>query len=101
VSVTRLDYQELSFCQNEKGLIIYGWCLMSNHLHLIVSVNGLASLSDILSDFKSSPHGKLQQPYRTTTMKVERIGCYGYSDLPVQRIAKTRTTSFGDRIIDQ
>ncbi|MEL7001797.1 MAG: transposase [Bacteroidota bacterium] len=54
---TRKQYAEividsLSFCQKEKGLIIYGWCLMSNHLHLIVSANGFNSLSDILRDFK-------------------------------------------------
>lgn len=26
----------LTFCQKEKGLIIYAWVLMSNHLHAIV-----------------------------------------------------------------
>ncbi len=28
----------LKFCQKEKGLEIYAWCLMTNHLHMIVSV---------------------------------------------------------------
>ncbi len=41
----------LKYCQQEKGLVIYGWCLMSNHLHLIVSAEN-DNLSDILRDFK-------------------------------------------------
>ena len=42
----------LIFCQKEKGLIIYSWCLMSNHLHLIAQAKEDISLSDILRDFK-------------------------------------------------
>jgi len=41
----------LQYCQQEKGLVIYAWCLMSNHLHLIVRAEG-NNLSDILRDFK-------------------------------------------------
>ncbi|MGI8636289.1 MAG: REP-associated tyrosine transposase [Segetibacter sp.] len=43
--------QSLVYCINNKGLKLHGWCIMSNHLHLIVSTaNG--NLSDILRDFK-------------------------------------------------
>lgn len=56
---TREDYRyiiidSLKHCQNEKGLEIYAWCLMTNHLHMIASAkaNGTFSLSDILRDFK-------------------------------------------------
>jgi len=34
-----------------KGLNVYAWCLMSNHLHLVVSARN-ENLSDILRDFK-------------------------------------------------
>lgn len=27
----------LRYCQKERGLYIHGWCLMSNHIHLVVS----------------------------------------------------------------
>ncbi len=56
---TREDYRQiiidsLKYCQKEKGLEIYAWCLMSNHLHLIAAgkENGQFTLSDILRDFK-------------------------------------------------
>jgi REP element-mobilizing transposase RayT len=42
----------LRYCQQQKGLIIYGWCLMSNHLHLLAAANEGFHLSDILRDFK-------------------------------------------------
>ena len=55
----RPDYKHiivdsLRHCQNEKGLELYAWCLMSNHLHLIAAVReeNRYTLSDILRDFK-------------------------------------------------
>jgi REP element-mobilizing transposase RayT len=55
---TRARYREilldsLQYCQKEKGLLIYAWCLMSNHLHLIAGAKHKEpSLSDILRDLK-------------------------------------------------
>ena len=42
----------LKYNQENKGLIIYAWCLMSNHLHLIAEADEKHNLSDILRDFK-------------------------------------------------
>ena len=42
----------LKYCQQHKGLIIYAWVLMSNHLHAIVGTTGENTLSDIWRDFK-------------------------------------------------
>ncbi|WP_258098152.1 REP-associated tyrosine transposase [Marinoscillum pacificum] len=42
----------LKHCQQKKGLELYAWCLMTNHLHLIVSAAEGHNLSDILRDFK-------------------------------------------------
>ena len=44
--------ESLIYCQNNKGLEIYGWCLMSSHLHLIARATGSQSLSEIIRDFK-------------------------------------------------
>ena len=53
---TRKDYRDiildsLRFCQKEKGLLLHSWCIMSNHLHLILSARE-ENLSDLLRDFK-------------------------------------------------
>ena len=40
----------LRYCQKNKGLNIHAWCIMSSHLHLIISSEN--TLSDIMRDFK-------------------------------------------------
>ncbi len=53
---TRQSYRDiilesLKYCQKNKGLEIYGWVIMSNHVHLIVrSAN--YQLSDTIRDLK-------------------------------------------------
>ena len=43
----------LQYCQQQKGLIIHAWVLMSNHLHTIVSsYEENTRISDIWRDFK-------------------------------------------------
>ena len=42
----------LIYCQQNKGLVIHAWCIMSNHLHMIASVNRHQLISDIMRDFK-------------------------------------------------
>lgn len=42
----------LNYCIANKGLEVYCWCLMSNHLHLIACASEDENLSDILRDFK-------------------------------------------------
>jgi putative transposase len=41
----------LNYCLENKGLIIYGWVIMSNHIHLIIGTNDL-ELQYILRDLK-------------------------------------------------
>ena len=47
-----LVVESLKFCQANKGLQIHAWCLMSNHIHLIVSTKEPNTLSDVLRNFK-------------------------------------------------
>jgi REP element-mobilizing transposase RayT len=42
----------LKYCQKEKGLVLFGYCLMPSHLHLIARAEKNFTLSDILRDFK-------------------------------------------------
>jgi len=49
----------LAHCQKSKGLVIFGWCLMTNHLHLIARADGSQNLSEILRDFKKFTSKKI------------------------------------------
>jgi REP element-mobilizing transposase RayT len=44
--------ESLKFCQEKKGLELFAWCLMTNHIHLIIRAKEGFNLSDILRDFK-------------------------------------------------
>ena len=53
---TRKTYRDvvldsLTYCRQQKGLELYGYVIMSNHLHLMVRARN-ENLSDILRDFK-------------------------------------------------
>jgi putative transposase len=52
----RKEYRDIlldniRYCQKEKGLLVHAWCIMSNHVHLIISAKN-NDASDILRDFK-------------------------------------------------
>jgi len=42
----------LKYCQENKGLVLYEYVIMTNHLHLIVRAQEGYKLSQIISDFK-------------------------------------------------
>ena len=44
--------ESLKYCQQHKGLELYAWVLMTNHLHFIAGTNSDNNISDILRDFK-------------------------------------------------
>ena len=43
--------ESIKHCQKEKGLVVYAWCIMSSHVHLIISSNQ-EKPSDIIRDLK-------------------------------------------------
>ena len=54
---TRKEYKHMltnsmNYCIQEKGLIVYGWVIMSNHIHIICRAKEGYRLSEIIRDFK-------------------------------------------------
>ena len=47
-------------CQTERDLMLYAWCLMTNHLHMILSAQK-HDTSEILRDFKKYSSKKIIQ----------------------------------------
>ena len=45
--------ESLKYCQEKKGLKVYAYVIMTNHIHLIVSADGEHDLSSVIKDFKS------------------------------------------------
>lgn len=42
----------LKYCISEKGLNVYAYCIMTNHIHLVVNCNEPFQLKDTIRDFK-------------------------------------------------
>ncbi len=57
-SYRKIIVENLIHCQQHKGLEIYGWVIMTNHVHLLVRSNK-EPLSGILRDFKSFTSKKI------------------------------------------
>lgn len=107
---TRKDYRDIVLdsirhCQEQKGLLLHCWCIMSNHLHLIVSARN-ENLSDILRDFKKFTSKQLiaaiennKKESRKECLPAGRQGCWIYSGSKGNGIAGIRIINSGDRTI--
>ena len=68
---TRIEYKDIlissiAHCQKEKGLIVYGYVIMSNHVHLLMSKeNTDNSFSDIIRDMQESRREWLIEKFRS------------------------------------
>ena len=51
--------ESLKYCQKEKGLNIYAYVIMTNHIHLIVNTRAPFLLKDTIRDFKKFTSKKI------------------------------------------
>jgi len=54
---TRNDYRvilvdSIKYCQQNKGLLVYAWVIMTNHVHLIIGTDGTKQLERIVGSLK-------------------------------------------------
>lgn len=61
---TRNEYKDiliesLEYCQAHKGMEIFAWCIMTNHVHLVFRSIGEQKPEQILGDFKRFTSKKL------------------------------------------
>jgi REP element-mobilizing transposase RayT len=51
-SIRKIVIDSLNFLIEKKNLIIYGYCIMNNHLHMIANTESPYLLKDVMRDFK-------------------------------------------------
>ncbi len=61
---TRKIYKDIllesfTYCRANKGLVLYAYVIMSNHVHLIARAKEGMKLSDIIRDFKAHTHRQM------------------------------------------
>lgn len=57
--------ESLNYCIAEKGLVVYAWVIMSNHIHLIITTRNKENISDIIRDFKKFTSKKIVYAMQT------------------------------------
>lgn len=70
---TRNVYREvvidsLKYCQQHKGLIVHAWCIMSNHVHLIIGTQD-KPMESIVRDLKSFTSRHIRKELEANTQE--------------------------------
>jgi putative transposase len=79
----------IRYCQKEKELELYAWCLITNHLHLIASAKEENSLSDVLRDLKKFTNKAIiqaieQEPESRRHWLLDRFAFAGKLDVKIK-----------------
>jgi REP element-mobilizing transposase RayT len=69
----RNQYKEIlldaiRFCQKNKDLEVYGWCIMTSHLHLIIGTRG-NPMSNIIRDLKRHSSEELHKAIKANNQE--------------------------------
>jgi REP element-mobilizing transposase RayT len=96
--------ESLNYFIGKKGLVVYGWCLMTNHLHLIVESKDGFDLSALISDFKAftakiiledlNAESDIRRPWIMKKLReaalFDKLDVWENSNHPVQVIAEEK-----------
>ena len=66
--------ESIKYCQKNKGLGLYAWCIMSNHVHMIVKAKEGFALPGIIRDFKKFTSKEIIKQLKKTYRKAGRNG---------------------------
>jgi putative transposase len=91
----------LRFCQTNKGLIIHGWVIMTNHVHLIVSVADGFSLVDVVRDLKKHTSKELIKAISANIEESRREWMLAIFKNAGATMPTIKIFNFGSKIISQ
>jgi len=86
----RVLTDSMNYCVEEKGLIIYAWVIMSNHVHVVWQAKEGFKLSGIIRDFKKFTAKKILAMIETEpeSRKVWLLKKFEYAGKRLKRISK-------------
>lgn len=96
---TRIEYRDilvesLKYCIKNKGLKLYAWVIMSNHVHLIIGTND-KPMQDILRDIKRHTSKTILKAIQGNLQESRRDGCFGSLNAKAEIIQATSIFNFG------
>lgn len=96
---TRRNYREiiaesLSYCRKNKGLKLFAWCLMTNHIHMVCTTEPPFEMSYFVRDFKKFTAKAVLNDIKNLP-KTEEIGCCIDLSLQGSMIIESKNIGFG------
>lgn len=103
---TRNEYKDillenLRYCQQEKGMEIYVWCIMSNHVHLIFSSVKEAKPELILGSFKRFTSKAIVSAIKENPQESRKEWLLKQFEEAGKKSSNVTSINYGDTIINQ
>ena len=73
----RVEYRDIfldsiRYCQKNKGLEVYAYCIMSSHVHMIIARHGPQQLEHVIRDIKKFTSFKIIEAIRNNPQESRR-----------------------------
>lgn len=90
----------LNYCIKEKGLIVWAWVLMTNHVHMIISSNK-EPLENIMRDFKGFTSKTILKAIKENQQESRKDWLLSMFEKEGKKIQIIKNINFGNNIIIQ
>jgi len=99
---TRDEYKDIfldsvKYYQAHKGLIIYAWCIMTNHIHMILGSEGVYDLTATIRNLKSFSGRKIREAIEQNPYESRRDWIVSYLRLAANKTADAKEFQFWQR----
>ena len=91
----------IRYCQKNKGLEVYAYCVMSSHVHMIVARHGKQNLEHIIRDIKKYTSSKIIEAINNNPQESRRELLMWLFERAGPIIRTIRITNFGCNIVIQ
>jgi len=68
---SKIILESLAYCMKHKGMLVYSWCIMPSHVHLIFGTNDLP-MQDVLRDLKRHTSKALKEKISCNSQESRR-----------------------------
>ncbi len=76
----KIIVDSMNYCVKHKGLIIYSWVIMSNHIHVIWEAVEPNRISDIIRDFKKFTSKAIVKNLLKSKVEKDKLALYTFRD---------------------
>lgn len=98
-SYKQLIIDAIKYYQINRGLVVYAFCIMPNHVHMIVQATGKSNISEILRDLKKITSRQIVKKLEQQKQESHQYMLKRFADAgePLKRITNYKVWQDGNR----